>query len=361
MMKLRYGKETEAGVSPERILRVKNLCASWVAAGSTPALIVLVARHGIIFLHEAWGQLAPETNSPPVVLDSILGVASVSKVVTATAAMMLVEWGQMGIHQPVQKYLPEFQGDGFEQVTVRHLLTHTSGLTYGSEIFNNSDTPFADLERTGLRLSPGQEMRYSNVGYDVSGEVVARVSDQPFQEFTHTNIFEPLGMKDATFVHPGKTAERCIQLRLGTTFDWPDETEGKVSAAGSLCATVMDIAIFGQTFLNQGVYENCHLLSPATIAAMTRNQVPGISRETLDGVVAPPCGFGWFKLGQCRFPQWPSLLSPQSYGHSGASGAVLWVDPKFNLAGVFFFVKISKTFWPKDLFIDAIMGSIMEL
>ena len=124
---------------------------------------------------------------------------------------------------------------------------------------------------------------------------------------------------------------------------------------------LMDMAILGQTFLNNGSCGDCHLLSLATMAAMTQNQIPGLPRETLEGVAAPPCGFGWFKLEQCRFPQWPSLLSSQSYGHSGASGALLWVDPQFDLVGVFFFVKIKDEFWPKDLFVDAIMGSITDL
>jgi CubicO group peptidase (beta-lactamase class C family) len=354
MMLLRLGEEEEAGVSPERTKRVKDLCESWVANGSTPALIVLVARHGIIYLHQAWGKLRPEPNSPSVAPDSIFGVASVSKPVTATAVMILVERGQIGINQPVQRYIPEFKGDGYERVTVRHLLTHTSGLP------DNSDTPFSDLGRTGLRLSPGQEMRYSNVGFDLLGEIVERLSKRPFHEFTRGNIFEPLGMKDATFIHPGKSGERFIQPRPGTTYDWSDEFQGKTSSSSTLCATAMDMAIFGQTFLNNGSYGNYHLLSPATVAAMTQNQIPGIPGETHNGVAAPPCGFGWFKLEQCRFPQWPSLLSPQSYGHSGASGAVLWVDPKFDIVGVFFFVKISEDFWPKDLFVDAIMGSITD-
>ena len=360
-MILRLGEAKEAGVSPERIQRVKDLCASWEADGSTPALIALVARHGIIFLFESWGKLGPDPKSPPVLLDSIFGVASVSKPVTATVVMILVERGQLGINQPVQKYIPEFQGDGFEKVTVRHLLTHTSGLPYRSDIFNNSDTPFADLERTGLRLSPGQEMRYSNVGYDVLGEVVKRVSKQPFHEFSRQNIFEPLGMKDATFVHPGKAGERCIQPRPGTKFDWPDEVQGTTSPSGSLCATAMDMAIFGQTFLNNGTYGNCHLLSPATVAAMTRNQIPGIPREFFQGIApAPHCGFGWKMISEFRVPGTPGLLSPQSYGHTGASGAIVWVDPKYDLVGVLFNTYIGEL-WPMDIFIDAIMGSITDV
>jgi CubicO group peptidase (beta-lactamase class C family) len=352
MVTLRFGEALEAGISPERLKHVKDLCASWVADESTPALIALVARHGIIFLYEAWGRLGPDPHSSSVLPDSIFGVASVSKPVTATAIMILVERGQIGLNQPVLKYVPEFEGDGFEQVTLRHLLTHTSGLPY------NSDIPFADLGRSGLRLSPGREMRYSNVGFELLGELVARVSMQPFHEFTRCNIFEPIGMKDATFVHYGKEGERCMQPWPGTKFDWPDEVQGKTFPSSTLCAPAMDLAIFGQTFLNMGTYGNCRLLSPPTVAAMTRNQIPGIPRELRDGIAAPPFGFGWKMMSELEVPHSPSLLSPQSYGHTGASGTILWVDPTFDLVGILFCARLSDEFWPMDLFIDSIMGTI---
>ena len=180
---LRLGDEKEAGVSPESIGQVRNLCKSWVEDGSTPALIVLAARHGIIFLHQAWGKLRPDSNSPAVSLDSFYGVASVSKPVTAAAVMILVERGLIGINHPVQDYIPEFKGNGFENVTVRHLLTHTSGLPYRSEI------PYTELGLTDIHLVPGREMSYSNLGYDLLGLIIERIIKKPFREFTHENIF----------------------------------------------------------------------------------------------------------------------------------------------------------------------------
>ena len=113
----------------------------------------------------------------------------------------------------------------------------------------------------------------------------------------------------------------------------------------------MDMAIFGQTFLNNGTYGNCHLLSPATVAAMTRNQIPGIPRELFQGIAtAPHCGFGWKMISEFRVPCTPGLLSPQSYGHTGASGSILWVDPKYDLVGVLFSTYIGEL-WPMNLFI----------
>ena len=278
-------------------------------------------------MHEAWGQLGPEPDSPPVVRDSLFGMASVSKPVTATAVMLLVERGKIGINQPVQQYLPEFKGEGFEKVLVRHLLTHTSGLPYRSE------AELFELGQTGIVLEPGREMAYSNVAYNLLGELVERVSGQSFSDFTRHNIFEPLGMKDATFSMPGKQQARCIRPRPGTPFDWPDEIAGETSASSSLWATAMDMGIFAQTFLNGGGYGDFRLLSPATVAAMTCNQIPGIPRETIEGIPVPACGFGWFRLEELKFPEYPSMWTLQSYGHAGASGSFLWVDPLYEMCG----------------------------
>jgi CubicO group peptidase (beta-lactamase class C family) len=354
MIQLRSGTAEEAGVSPERLKRVFELCQGWVADGSTPALIVLAARRGIIFMHEAWGQLSPEPDSLLVLRDSLFGVASVSKPVTATAVMMLVERGKIGLHRPIQQYLPEFKGEGCEKIQVRHLLTHTSGLPY------RSDAPLLEVGQIGVRPEPGREMAYSNVAYDLLGEIVQRVSGQSFDAFTRQSIFEPLGMKEATFIHPGKVRERCIRPRAGTTYDWPDEMEGQTFPSATLWTTALDMAIFCQAFLNRGSYGDFRLLSPATVAAMTRNQVLGIPREIISGITSPPCGFGWFMLDEVRFPNFPCLWSPQSYGHAGASGAFVWVDPIYNLVGVFFFTKIREDIHPVDLFVDTIMGAIVE-
>jgi CubicO group peptidase (beta-lactamase class C family) len=266
----------------------------------------------------------------------------------------LVERGKIGINQPVHKYLPEFKGEGSDKITVRHLLTHTSGLPH------RSDAALFEIGQTGIRLEPGREMAYSNVAYDLLGEIVQRVSGQSFNDFTRHNIFEPLGMKDATFIHPGKAQERCIRPRAGTTYDWPDEVNGKTIPSSTLWATAMDMAIFAQTFLDGGVYGDFRLLSPATVAAMTHNQLPGIPREKIRDIEPPPCGFGWFMLDEIRFPNYPSLWSPQSYGHAGASGAFLWMDPVYELVGVFFFTKIQEEVPPVDLFVDVLMGAIVE-
>ena len=148
-MELRAGTAEEAGVLPERIDRVRDLCAGWVKSGHTPSLAVLVARRGVIVLHEAFGCLGPGQDSPPLRLDSIFPVSSVAKPITATAVMTLVEDGLLGLNRPVVDYVPELCGEGTEEILVHHLLTHTSGYN-GQKLL-----PF-ELQRRkeGIKVGP---------------------------------------------------------------------------------------------------------------------------------------------------------------------------------------------------------------
>jgi len=354
MKELHPGYPEEVGISADRLQRLENMCFEWVSEGSTPALSVLAARYGTTFLHRTWGKLTPDPNSPPVRADSLFGLASCSKPVTATAVMMLLEEGSLGLHQPIQRYIPEFEGPENGKITIRHLLTHTSGLPVSTE----SETIKA--AKHGLDFQPGSKMVYSSVGYDLLGDLVERISGQSFDNFTKNRIFEPLGMHNTTFIHLGLDRERCVQARPGTTYNWPEEFEGNISASSTLWSTAFDMGVFLQTFLNKGRYGDFQLLSQPTVAAMTRNQVLGIPREIVDGVTNQPQGLGWFLLDGIQFPNSPSLISKTSYGHSGSSGAFIWVDPDYDLIGVFLFTKIKEENRPLDVFVDSIMGCIID-
>jgi CubicO group peptidase (beta-lactamase class C family) len=128
MLELRKGTPATVGISAEKIKNIRNLAQKWVDDGVHPSLEFVVARRGVVFLHEAYGKLGPEKDAPSLVKDTIFPLASISKPITATAAMILVEEGLLGLNRPVRDYVPEFIGEGKDKVIVRHLLTHTSGL-----------------------------------------------------------------------------------------------------------------------------------------------------------------------------------------------------------------------------------------
>src|SRR5215813_96417 len=235
-MQLRPGIPQEVGMSAQRLEGVVRVADSWVAQGITPALVLLVARRGVIVLHEAFGRLTPDDGAPPVKRDTIYPVTSLTKPITATAAMVLVEDGLLGLQRQVSDYIPEFSGDGKQAVMVHHLLTHTSGLrdqdvnahaakkrgVVASPPPEETQHPWIN-EYLFLRYDaplwkpPGVEMSYCNYNYNLLGEIVRRVSGQALADFARERIFEPLGMQDtlhdrAHTLRLGDSAAQCIDI-----------------------------------------------------------------------------------------------------------------------------------------------------
>src|SRR5215831_13800342 len=322
-MQLRPGEPEEVGMSARRVRHVGQLAAGWVAQGITSALVILVARRGVVVLHEAFGRLTPDDNAPPVKRDTIYPVASLTKPITATAAMLLVEDGLLGLQRPVSEYIPEFRGEGKQAVMVHHLLTHTAGLrdedvgahaakrrgvvaipppeaTQHPRINENLFLGYDTL----LWKPPGVEMAYCNYGYNLLGEIVRRVSGQALADFASERIFEPLGMQDTFYIVPDAVRARIVRRPLdapyaatGPTVALGLETreyQERPGAAGGVYSTAMDMAIFGQMFLNRGSYGEVRILSSAAVAEMTRNQIPGISAQ-FRGEFFPEAswGLGW--------------------------------------------------------------------
>lgn len=302
-MELKFGLPQEAGIRADAVHNIKDHAELWVTEGSTPALVLLAARRGVIFLHEAYGHLTNEPDSPTLTLDAIFPLASLSKTITATAIMILVEDGLVGLNRPVQEYIPEFTGDSREAVMVHQLLTHTSGLRdedWEEVIERESDTaeipppeetmnPKVNellhfLLRTPLGLPPGQEMYYSGANYYLVGEIVRRVSGNSLDQFTQERIFNPIGMKDSFFTVPKGVQSRVVRRpEEAPGFTYQDqEFMERPSPSGGAYSTALDIARFGQMFLNDGIYGDRRILSPATVAAMTRDQIPGISASFID-------------------------------------------------------------------------------
>src|SRR5438128_3717040 len=208
-------------MSPQRVAQIAQLAEGWVRDAIHPALVVLVARRGVIVLHEAYGRFGPGPDSPPLSCDAIFPMASLTKPITATAVMQLVEDGVVGLNRPVQEYVPEFAGVGREQVMVHHLLTHTSGLNeeeLAAHVAKQTGIAPVPLEQAAARPTPreyleprydaplskppGAEMSYCNMNYELLGEIVRRQSGESVAQFARDRIFGPLGMLDTDYVLP---------------------------------------------------------------------------------------------------------------------------------------------------------------
>lgn len=378
-MELRYGKPEEVGMLPERVNHLENTMADWVKTGVSPTIVTLAARKGVIVSHKAYGIQGPEEGALPVELDTLYPLASISKPITATCLMMLMERGLVDLNRPVTSYIPEFTGEGKQAVMLHHLLTHTTGLT-DEDIRNNVkekkgkiEIPLAEATQhpgiheglylgydTPLRNAPGKIMSYCNYGYQLIGEIVRRISGKSLSDFAEENIFKPLGMKDTHYIVPEEKFSRVVRrkpINPEQTTDWFSTPYAMTcpSAPGGVYSTVMDLAIFGQMFLNKGKYGGKRLLSPVTIYEMTRNQIPGVAAKYEQEVFDEACwGYGWNVRGHKK-DTCGTLRSAISINHGGAGGVSMWVDPVYETVLVYFSVEAKQNI---DLFNNMVLASI---
>lgn len=394
---LRPGSADEVGIDPQRLARARDLCAQWVAEGHTPTLGVCVARRGMIVLHEAFGLLGPGPDSPSLARDSLFPVSSITKPVTATLVMQLVEEGLLGLNRPVVDYLPEVTGDGVEDILVHHLLTHTSGyevlrdpsmvrhvaakVERGFELPPCPENQHPDIHRRLFlfRDAPrvagaGQEMVYSDLNYLLLGEIVRRLSGRRLEDLARERIFTPLGMHSSFLEVPEAESHRVVQRAMGLPLT--DQHDPRLhlgsrvsqeipSAAGGLYTTALDLATFGQAFLDGGRLGNARILSRAAVEAMTCDQIPGLRARFFgkQGERAS-CGYGWLVTSPVKWKYFEgSLRTLGTFCHPGAGGTCVWIDRERELVGVYFEVttRVTEDFshrWNFDLFQNVITAAL---
>ena len=343
------------GQDPALAGRVRSAMKRFVDEGEVAGAVAVVGDARGVLALEAVGLREVEGSSP-MRPDTLFRIASMTKPITGIAVMMLVEEGKLGLDDPVAKHIPAFEGQmklGWHQadafiaerprwhVTLRELLTHTSGLP---------DAPLADSpERDAkppttlaessefyghrrLSFEPGSRWSYSNAGLNTLGRVVEVASGMRFEDFLARRIFGPLGMVDTTFYPtPAQMARLAVTyareadaLRaVASSKVAPVPGERPPSPAGGLYSTSPDLARLDRMMLNRGEFEGRRLLSEASVAVMTRLQTGNLPCGFVDGM-----GFG-LAWGYVRVPTGVTeALSPGSFGHGGAFGTQSWLDPK---------------------------------
>jgi CubicO group peptidase (beta-lactamase class C family) len=385
---------------PERVERARELCAQWVKQGHTTALQVCVARRGVVVLHEAFGAQRPGPDSPALARDSLFPLSSISKPITATLAMQLVEDGLLGLNRPARDYLPELSGEGAGEVLVHHLLTHTSGyVQYDEEPLSShvrrrleggfAPPPCPETQHplvhavlhlfydAPLAATPGTQMIYADLNYQLVGEIVRRLSGRKFWELAHERVFAPLGMNDSFFVVPGSAADRVVRRPPEAPFAAPmsplnqgidsRQMQETPYPSGGAFSTALDVARFGQCFLNGGSYGGVRLLSEAAVAAMTRDQIPGVPARFMGRhIPIASWGYGWGIESSAKWKYDHGSLWPLgTFYHGGAGGVMLWVDRAHELVGVYFEACLQTTekremLWNAELFHNAIAAAVAD-
>ncbi|WP_163381203.1 serine hydrolase domain-containing protein [Cyclobacterium sp. SYSU L10401] len=373
---LTEGNALQAGMSSERLDRIDEMLAAAVAENTIPGAVALIARKGKIIFHEAYGQ--SNAGGKKLQKDAIFRIASQSKAITSTAVMMLWEEGKFQLDDPISKYIPEFKNPqvlvnfryadttyttrpASREITIRHLLTHTSGLGYGvidgdermkmiyhkagtTDLFTAEDVKIKDvvlkLAKLPLHHNPGEKYTYS-LGLDVLGYFVEIMSGMTFEAFLQERLFGPLGMEDTGFYLPASKAERLVSIQHKVNDQWEDypntfyDVDYPVKGAktffsggAGLSSTAKDYATFLQMYLNGGELNGKRFLSRTTIATMMADQ-------TLDLYGGADQHYGLAfgvltKRGQAK----GGLGSPGTFVWGGYFNTQYFADPQEEVIGI---------------------------
>jgi CubicO group peptidase (beta-lactamase class C family) len=361
-------KPEEVGVLTERLHRVDEVIQRHIDSRHIAGAVTLVARKGRVIHFEAQGVKDLESKAP-MTRDTLFRMASSTKPVTGVAVMMMIEEGKVRLNDPVSKFIPEFKGlkvavqrepespiqfvASEREITIRDLMTHTSGLASGGlgnrglsreALWPGEGETLASivarLAKVPLDFQPGTRWRYSGLaGIDMLGRVVEVSSGQSFDDFLKRRIFEPLGMDDTFFAVPSDRQERLATVYRGTenglekssfTLRFP---KTYYSGAGGLSSCVADYFRFAQMLANRGELGGKRLLSPRAVKLMSSNHVG----EMMAGQLGRPPGMGFGLTVEVLVDpvRAGSFRSKGSFGWDGAFGTHFWVDPQEQLVGVF--------------------------
>ncbi len=363
------GSAINAGMSEQRLMKIDGLILDYLHEGKIPGAVALVARKGSVVYEKSFG-FRDIAAGDTLKSDDIFRIASMTKAITSTAVMMLYEDGKFLLDDPVSNYIPSFKNprimvrsnpDGSYtdrpargEVTIRQLLTHTSGIGYGfndpelKPIYDKANIPdgfvttqatlagaMEAMGRMPLLFEPGEKFHYG-LNTDVLGYLVEVVSGKSLDQFFRERIFNPLGMSDTHFFLPEDKINRLATIYAETEegikpsteslYQYPVEGPKKYFSGGAgLCSTAMDYARFLQLFISKGKCNGQQLLSPKTIELMQRNQV-----GDMFGVNDFGLGFG--------------LVTPEGAANIlGSAGNMwwggyfhthFWVDPEEELVGI---------------------------
>jgi len=378
---LQVATPESAGVSSERLKRIDANLSAWVQNGKTNGCVALIVRNGKIVYHKAFGYNDP-ARKELIKPDEIFRIASQTKAITSVAVMMLYEEGKFLLDDPISNYIPEFAKpvvlDKFNEndstyttrpakseITIRQLLTHTSGIPYAQIGSKEANAIFAKAGVTagigvdnGMLLGdaikkigklpllhdPGEKWTYG-LNSDVLGYLVEVLSGMTLDKFFKTRIFDPLGMKDTYFYLPqekfnrlanlyqevdGKLEQAPEVIKFNGKFivDYPKNPGTYFSGGAGLSSTALDYAIFLQMLLNGGEYNGKRILARNTVRMMTMNQIGDLA-----------FGANKFGLGFGITTEKGSSLLPTPEGvfeWGGAFATTYWADPKEKLIGIIY-------------------------
>jgi uncharacterized protein YbbC (DUF1343 family) len=309
-----------------------------IARHQLPGAVIVAGMGDRVLYRKAFGNRALRPSVEAMTLDTIFDLASLTKVVATTTSMMqLIEDGQIRLADRVSTYFPGFERYGKDRITIRHLMTHMSGLRPDLEL----EVPFEGKDEAIRRAieevptnPPGERFIYSDINFFLLGSIVEQASGETLDSYTTRHIFEPLGMHDTGFLPPSGLLSRIAPTEACEPLAWPCSTPGAPMLRGvvhdptarrmggyaghaGLFSTGEDLSIFVRMLLAGGTWNGTRILSPLAVATMTR-AIPdtGVARR----------GLGW-DVDTSYSSNRGDLLPVGSFGHTGFTGTSMWVDP----------------------------------
>jgi CubicO group peptidase (beta-lactamase class C family) len=319
------------GMSDALPARLDSIVTAAIADRASPGVVVAVARHGRLVVDRAWGKQDWAADAPPASDSTLYDMASLTKVVaTTTAAMLLEDDGKLDIDRTVVSYVPEFDAPDKAPITLRMLLTHTSGMRQNQFLYQDTKGRaqyLAKINAKPLVRQPGAQYEYSDWSMIVLQAVVERVAGTTLDSLLAARVFGPLGMHDTQFNPPPTLKPRIAPTEIqpfrggqvwGVVHDENAWAMGGVSGNAGLFASARDVAVFVQMLLNGGEYDGVRIIRPETVARWTARQRKDAARA-----------LGW------ETPSTHSsagrYFSFRSFGHTGFTGTSIWADPEKQL------------------------------
>lgn len=366
------------GMSSQRLQQAFSVLQGWLDEGVISAVASVVARRGKIVGEFYGGHVSPQPEAGRVNAQTLFHIASIGKPMTATAVMMLIEAGKISLDDPVGSILSAFSGEWRDAITVRHLLTHTSGLPQdpGPEILDglpagaDTATQLNNYTKSKLAVPTGSKVEYSNVGFGLLGLIIEAVGGQSFPAFMRARLFTPVGMSDAYLAPPRSVYPRIAHVggtaNPGSQFERFNSKYARTltNPAGSVIATAADVATFFQMFLDQGKAQGRTIISPAAAQLMATDHTAGL-RGGIEGFMTwEDCAWGLgFDIRGNKHPHFSGeFTSPRTFGHTGVAGTFAWADPTRDLVCVMLANRLLHNLWnfPRwSRFSTAVVSSLL--
>jgi CubicO group peptidase (beta-lactamase class C family) len=345
----------KAGLDAAKLAGLRAELQKFIEAKQIAGAVTVIGRRGHLASVEVVGQRDLEA-SRPMELDTVFRIASMSKIVTAVAVMLLEQDGKLSVDDPVEKHLPEFRGQKLiksstgdtltlvapeRPIAIKDLMTHTSGMNCSlpagfADLYGKRNRPLAEavvgFSQQPLITPPGKVWKYCGPAYDTLGRIIEVASGQPFEAFVDQRLLRPLGMKDTTF-HPtaAQRARLAViyekdgdKLKRAERQDFSPEKIVYPAASGGLFSTALDYAKLCQMLADKGTLGSKRILRPETIAKMASVHFTYAEKVGF----TPGLGMGLGVQVVMKPLEVTAALSPGSFGHGGAFGTQAWVDPK---------------------------------